>query len=707
MKNNQRFSAFPRLTSSIFLILGISAISYITACSNQSNSSKAEQTSHTKFPLGFSVSKIDTTVDPKQDFQKFAAGKWLDSVQLTPDLLRASDNDFLGKQVSQQVQKIVSQAAAQSTKASKGSPLQQVGNFYSSGMDEKRLKALGVSPLKPIFDRVEAINSPQTLTETLGDLSVRFSGDDILMFGVEIGADTQNRTINSIYVGDRQLSLLSQAEYVNQDTAATRSAYLKFITDNLKIAGDSPEKAAAAAKKILEIETRLASKKLSPVEKRDPNRRYKRMSFAELESLLSNFDVNTYFQKLGLPTKGNIIVVESQALAELNQILKQYPIEDIKTYLRWVVLLQTKHYLTPAFNEPALAYAQSRYGKIQLPPRAEIVSGQIPELLGHPLSQLYVKEYFSPQSKQRAEDMIGQIKSLFRARLAANRWLSEPTRKSALEKLDRMVIKVGYPEKWIDYSSIDIRPDDYFGNVIRIKEFLSRRNLALLGKPVIRDEFNDPEATLPISVDAAYDPSKNGIEIPAAFLQPPYFDSKGDAAVNFCSMGAVIGHEMTHGFDGQGRLYNSQGNLQNWWTDEDAAKFVAQTDKLVKQANAFEVLPGLKLNGKLTVGENLADAGGVSLAYEALQKYLQENPQANQKIDGYTPEQRCFIAWSQLWAMKTNEGILRQETATDPHATGSYRGFAPFQHEDGFYKAFGIKPGDAMWLDEKDRVKIW
>lgn len=708
MKNNKQFRVSWWLTSSILLVLGGCTTSTTTALSNHSHSSKAEQVSQSKFPLGFSVNKIDTTVNPKQDFYRFAAGKWLDSVELTPEFLRVSDAEVLGKEVSKQLQKILSQAATQSTKASKGSPLQQVGNLYVSGVDEKRLKALGVSPLKPIFDQIDTINSPQTLTKTLADLSLILGTSDdpdILMFGVQIGADIQDITINTVYVGDRNLPL-SQAEYLNPNAAAIRTAYLKFVTANLEIAGSSPTQAVAAAKKILEIETRLAKKKLSPVEKNDPNRRFNKMPFAKLQSLLSNFDLKTYFQKLGLPTEGNVIVIESQALVELNQILQQYPIEDIKTYLRWTVLVSTKPYLTPAFNDPAFAFYEVRVGKFKIPSRAEIISTQIPKLLGHPLSQLYVKEYFSPQSKQRVESMIGRVKSVFRARLVANSWLSDTTRKLALEKLDRMVIKVGYPEKWIDYSSIDIRRDDYFGNVIRIKQFLTRRNLTLVGKPVTHDEFN-LDGTLPIVINAGYDGSKNGIEIPAAYLQPPNFDPKGDAAANFCTIGAVIGHEITHGFDSEGRLFDAQGNLRNWWTEEDAAKFVAQTEKLVKQADAFEVLPGLKLNGKLSVGENLADVGGVSLAYEALQGYLKENPQTNQKINGYTPQQRCFIAWGQLWASKTNEGILRQNAATDGHPPGPYRVLAPLQHEDGFYKAFDIKPGDPMWLDEKDRVKIW
>ncbi|MBD2773954.1 M13 family metallopeptidase [Iningainema tapete] len=709
MTNNKQFPISRTLASSILLVLGIETISCTISLGNQSNnnkvgSNKSEQVSNAGFPIGFSVSKMDTKVNPKQDFYKFAAGKWLDAAKIPPDLLSVSGFDLLSKQVSKQIQQVTQQAAAQSAKAPKGSPLQQTGDLYASGMDVKRLESLGVSPLKPVFDRVEAIDSPQALAKTVAEME-KLGQTPIL--AASISSDIEDAKTNAIYIAGGIIHLPTQEDYLSQNRAAIRQAYLDYVAANLEIAGSSPVKAKADAKKILEMETRIASKQLSPVERRDLKKRFKKMSFAQLESLLSNFDVKSYFEKLGLPTKGNVIVVDSGSLADLNQMLKEYSMDDIKTYLRWGVLSDNQPYLTPAFDKPALVFLKAYYGnEFEFPPRAERVTLQIKTTLGHPLSQLYIKEHFSPEAKQRVEQMLGQIKTLFKERLKANSWLRDATRKSALEKIDRMEIKVGFPEKWIDYSSIDIRRDDYFGNIMRINEFLSHRNLSQLGKPLTHDEFNS-QGTLPIAVNAAYDPTTNGIEIPAAFLQPPFFDPKSDAAVNFCSIGAVIGHEITHGFDSQGRLFNAQGNLQNWWTNEDATKFSAQTEKLVKQADAFQVLPGVKLNGKLSVGENLADIGGISLAYEALGQYLKKNPQANQKIDGYTPQQRCFIAWAQLWAEKANESAIRQLAATDPHPPGSYRGFAALQHEDGFFKTFAIKPGDPMWLDKKDRVKLW
>ncbi|MUG99595.1 M13 family peptidase [Scytonema sp. UIC 10036] len=705
MKNNQQFCLSWWLTSSILLVLGICTTSNTTVFGNNSHS-KAEQVSQTNFPLGFSVNKIDTTVDPKQDFHRFAAGKWLDAANIPPDQLSISAIDLLTIQVSQQLEQITQQTVAQSTKAAKGSPLQQVGDLYASGMDVKQLESLGVSPLKSLFDRVQAIDSPQQLTKTLAQLQIKLSRPLIVQVG--ISPDPQNNKINTIVLVGSSLGLPSQEDYLSPNRDVIRKAYLDYVADALTIAGSSLAEATSAAKKILEIETRIASKQLTPAERRNPNRKFKKISFAQLQSLLSNLDMKLYFQELKLPIKGNVVVVDVGSLVELNQILKEYPINDIKTYLRWGLLNQNIAYLTPAFDKPSLALNKAYYGKdFKFQSRNKRVTDIISEKYGHPLSQLYVKKHFSPEAKKQVEGIIQQIKTLFRERLEANKWLTDATRKSALEKIDRMAIKVGYPEKWIDYSSVDIRRDDFFGNAIRTNEFLNRREMSQFGKPVTRDEFDVPRFTLPIIVNAAYNPSINGFEIPAAFLQPPFFDPKADAAVNFCSMGAVIGHEMTHGFDSQGRLYNAQGNLQNWWTDRDSAKFLAQTDKLVKQADNFEVLPGVRLNGKLTVGENLADIGGVSLAYQALEQYLQKNPQANQKINGYTPQQRCFIAWSQLWAMKVNEGALRQNTATDPHPIGAYRGIAPLQHEDGFFKAFDIKPGDPMWRDEKDRVTIW
>jgi putative endopeptidase len=302
---------------------------------------------------------------------------------------------------------------------------------------------------------------------------------------------------------------------------------------------------------------------------------------------------------------------------------------------------------------------------------------------------------------------VARIKSEFRGRVETSRWLAPATRREALAKFDTMKVGVGRPAQWIDYAAVDIRRDDYFGNVARINEFRLRRALARFGKPVQEDGFAVPNATQPTDINAAYQSDKNSIEIPAAFLQPPFYDPKADPALNFCSLGAVIGHEFTHGFDSLGRLYDSNGNVRDWWTAADAKHFEQEAQKLVRQASAVEVLPGLHINGQLSVGENLADVGGVSLGAAALKRYLQDHPQQNRKIDGLTQTQRCYLAWAQAWADKANEGWLRQVLPVDGHPPGVYRMLAPAQHERSFYEAFGIRAGDPARLDPKNRVALW
>jgi predicted metalloendopeptidase len=451
----------------------------------------------------------------------------------------------------------------------------------------------------------------------------------------------------------------------------------------------------------------VAKKKLTPLEKRDPAKRFVPMPYADVKRLMSNIDLDAYFRSLGLPTGGEIVVVEVEALRERNAILGEYSPAQTRAYVQYELLRRMAPYLTPEFDRPDAAFFVVLYGKDVTPPRDKQVAAATPGLLGHPLSQVYVAKYMTPESRREVEAMVARVKSQFRARIEGNGWLSPETRAQALAKLDKTEIHVGYPSKWIDYAGVAVRRDDYVGNAMRLNEFLVRRELDKLGKPVELDQFAVPDSTLPIVINAGYDMSWNGIEIPAAFLQPPFYDAKADPAVNYCTMGAVIGHELTHGFDSQGRLYDAQGNVRDWWTPADAQRFAAETAKLAKQADAFEILPGLRLNGALEVGENLADVGGIALGYAALQQHLREYPDANRTIDGFTPSQRCFIAWAQLWPDKTNEGAMRQILPVDPHPPGVYRMAAPSQHEQAFYEAFGIRAGDRMWLDPSDRVTIW
>ena len=655
------------------------------------------------FPLGFSPSKMDTTADPRQDFRRYAGGRWLDAAKIPSDQLEISSYLVMQETVQTQLRDLLQEAARTSGAAPQGSPAQQVGDFYASGMDVERLKALGVQPLKPEFDRIANVQGRTALAEELGRLTM--SGNAVILAAL-VSPHPQDRTRNTIYIGDTSLGL-GVDNYLKPDAQRIRDGYVAKMTDYLVIAGATPEAARATAQKVLALETRVAKKKLTPLEKRDPAKRFVPMPYADAQRLLSNVDLDAYFRSLGLPTGGEVVVVEVEALRERNAILAESSPEETRTYLQFELLRQMAPYLTPAFDAPDAAFSVVLYGKDVTPPRAKQVAMGTPNLLGHPLSQLYVAKYMTPESRREVEAMVARVKAQFRARIERNGWLSPETRAQALAKLDKTEIRVGYPSKWIDYTGVVVRRDDYVGNAMRLNEFLVRRELAKLGKPVVLDEFAVPNSTLPIVINAGYDSSWNGIEIPAAFLQPPFYDAKADPAVNFCTMGAVIGHELTHGFDSQGRQYDAKGNVRDWWTQADANRFVAEAGKLAKQADAFEILPGLHLNGAIEVTENLADVGGVAFGYAALQEHLREHPEANRTIDGFTPSQRCFLAWGQLWAAKVNDGALRQLLPVDGHPPGVYRMAAPSQHEKAFFDAFGIRAGDRMWLDPNDRVTIW
>jgi putative endopeptidase len=482
---------------------------------------------------------------------------------------------------------------------------------------------------------------------------------------------------------------------------------VQTITDSLVLAGVPAEQAKARAAKVLAIETRIAGKKLTEEQKRDFNATYQTRSYADIKAALSNLDLDAYFQALGLPTGGDLMVSEVDAMKERNAVLAEYPLSDIKDYLQWEALRLMSPYLSPALVDAQAPLTRALTGQAELPKREQVVANAVANTLGHDLGQLYVERYFPAQSRSDAETLLNDVRAEFRLRLEQNTWLTPSTKAYALEKFDKIKIVVGYPDKWIDYSSVDVQRDDYFGDVTRLNEFAVRRALARLGTPPAPDAFSNPKNSLPTVVNAGYSPDMNGIEIPAAILQPPFYDPKADAGVNYCTLGAVIGHELTHSLDWMGRLFDANGALRDWWTPADVAAFDERSKNLINQGNAYEVLPGVHLNGQLSAGENLADIGGLMLGYSALETHLKANPQDDRKIDGLTPEQRCFLAWSQIWAEKIQPELLRTYAATNPHPPGAYRMVAPPSNQQAFYDAFGIRAGDKMWVDPKDRVTMW
>lgn len=658
------------------------------------------------FPVGFSIRKMDPKVDPRRDFTRYAAGRWHDAMEIPGDNVRISGLDLMMKRTDVAVQQLVEDAAQRSASAPKGSPTQQVGALYLAGMDGDRLKALGAKPLQPQFERIAALRDREGVVREVARMGLLTN--DVVLMGAGITPGIRDKSRYIMAVGDGELVLTNFEDYLKPESARIRDGLVRYVTDLQVLAGTAPEEAAATAQLVLALETRVAKVRQPLVEHQDPDKRFIEMPYTQLKTLTPGFAWDAFFEVLGIRPPETVTAIEIKALSERSQAMSELSLDQLKALLRWEYLRKSLGGLSPEFTQPGLALTRLIYGpSFELPPRPKQVFDTVAAKLGHPLGQLYVEKNFSAQSKREVEQMVGMVRAEFRERLTRNTWLTPATRRQALSKLDRVKIAVGYPDKWIDHRAVDIRSDDYFGNLERLTEFRARRDLDRWGGPIQIDGFSDARTTLPTVVNAGYSPMRNGIEIPAAFLQPPAYDPKGDPAVNFCGVGAVIGHELTHGFDSGGRLYDEIGRARNWWVKADEAQFVAQAGKLVKQANAYEVVPGLHANGALGVTENLADVGGIAFGYNALQKYLKSHPKDNRVIDGLTQQQRCFISWAQMWSDKSREGYLRQVTATDAHAAGNYRAYAPAQHEPGFYKAFGIRKGDPMWLDPKDRVRLW
>jgi predicted metalloendopeptidase len=674
---------------------------FCTACA-----ANAEEAPTFGYPIGFSSSKMDTSVGPRKDFTRYAAGKWYDAMEIPADQMGVSGLSLISKRTDVLLRQLVEETAQKAASAAKGSPTQQVGDLYAAGIDEAGLKTLGNSPLQPAFQRIRAISEKKQLVPEIARLSLT-TNDRIVMGGV-VTTGVRDKSKYVFLVSDGALKLENFEDYYKPETAKYRDAYLKNVTDTLVLAGFGTAEARVFADKALAIETRVAKVRQPLLDQNDPDKRYVSMRYEDLQALTPAFDWDAYFATIGLTPPAEVTAVETKAMAERSAIMAELTLEDLKMYLMWEYLRRVTGGLSTDFNEPKLALSRTYFGdSFTLPTRSKQVTEAIAGTLGHPLARLFVEKNFSAESKRAVEDMVGRVHAEFRTRLGNNTWLTKATRQQALNKLDKVKITVGYPQHWIDYSAVDIRAGDYFGNLERISEFLARRNLARWGEPVTEDEFAIPSETLPTVINAGYDPLRNAIEIPAAFLQAPIYDPKADPATNFCAIGAVIGHEITHGFDSGGRYFDEIGRARNWWVKADELKFNKETQKLVRQSSTYQVLPGLHANGELTVTENLADVGGIAFAYGALAKYLKEHPAEDTMIDGLTQAQRCFIAWGQIWSDKLRDGFLRQITETNAHAAGQYRAYAAAQHEPGFYQAFGIRKGDPMWLAPKDRARIW
>ncbi|NDV49718.1 M13 family metallopeptidase [Salipiger sp. PrR003] len=656
--------------------------------------------------LGFSVRNMDQSVDPAEDFYRYAAGGWLVRIDRPEKHPKYSIFTITGEIVQAQVNEIFARAAAEAEGAPKGSPAQLVGDFYRAYMDTQAIDARGITPIQAELDRIDAMTGLPDLVPFLVRMD-RIGGPGVFLgFG-----HTEGMLDNSQY----ELAFASAGFAINPnfasvleepDDGARLIAYRTFFAETLMVAGYPPGDASRIARASVQIERILYSGVLSPVERADPQMRYNPMTLAEVQAQIPEIDLSKLLEAAGYPEGiEDVVLASPRYLPVLSELLRTRPLEEIKDYLKLRVILSFAPVMSTEFQKPNLAFSSALLGSAVLPPREESAFQLIADELAHPLGQLYVEANLSDEARATAEEMFTRIKAVFAERIPTRDWLSEQTRVQASEKLRALTAKMGGPEEWIDYSDVEIGADPV-ANLMAIAAFEHARYMAKYGGPVVQDAFNNA-STRPTTVNAAYNPGINGFEVPAAILQPPFFEPQKDAAVWFCRMGAILGHEMTHGFDSMGRQFDASGNLRDWWTAEDAAQFAAKADQLIAQANTYQIAPGLMANGPLEVGENMADLGGITLAHEALLDYLEEHPQENVEIDGFTPEQRCFLSWAQNWTSKSTEAYDRLLVAGDPHAPSPYRAIAALQHLPAFYEAFGIEEGDPMWLPPEERITAW
>ncbi len=647
---------------------------------------------------------IDTSVKPQDDFYLYANGGWLKQNPVPPEYSRWGSLEALAEKNNDALHKIAEKAANTHAEAKTAPDVQKVGDFYASGMDEKTIETERIKPLAEKLQRIDAIKDRADLLKAIANLHTIGVG---AFFEFGSGQDEKDSTREIAQAVQGGLGLPDRDYYIktDEDSKKKRAAYIEHVTKMLTLLGEPASKAADDARKIMALETSLAKASRTRVELRDPQKNYNKMSQADLQKLTADWNWADYFKEINLAEPGDINVHQPEFFKAANAAFTNTSIDDWKTYLRWHLINAAAEDLSNDFvNEDFNFSGGVLRGTKKIKLRWKRVVASTDEALGEALGKLYVAEYFPPEAKARALEMINNLKAALADRIKTLDWMDEPTKQEALKKLAAMNVKIGYPDKWRDYSLLNIDRGPYVLNAMRAANFEVNRDLKKIGKPVDRTEWG----MTPPTVNAYYNSNMNEIVFPAGILQPPFFDPKADDAVNYGGMGAVIGHEMTHGFDDQGRQFDAAGNLRDWWSPESAAKFEERSKAVVQQYSEYEPLPGAHVNGELTQGENIADIGGVKLAYAALQKALEKNPQAReQKIDGFTPEQRFFLGWAQVWRANQREQDLRLRLNTDPHSPTHYRCNGPISNMSEFAKAFSLPDNCPMIRPADERANIW
>ncbi len=648
---------------------------------------------------GIDPANLDTTVMPGTDFYQYACGGWMKAHPLTAEYARFGSFDLLAENNREQLKSLIGELAAKPE--APGSVAQKIGDLYNVAMDSVKLNADGVEPIRGELEKIAAITDVKEMSEIVAEM--RRKGFDAY-FVLGVGADEKNSTMNIVYAYQSGMSLGEREYYLDNDdhTREIREKYREHVANMFRLAGFTDEEARKDADAVLKVETMLAEAAYDNVKLRDPQANYHKMKVTDLKREVPGIDWDVYLAAAGLGGIEELNVGQPEVLKAVADIWNKLPLNEQKAYLQWKVLDEAGSYLSDAFAAESFDfYGKTLSGQQQIKPRWKRAVGTVNGVLGEAVGQMYVEKYFPAAAKERMTALVANLQSALGERIKNLTWMSEETKAKALEKLSTIYVKVGYPNKWRDYSGLEIKDDSYWGNIMRSNEFDYNYMIADAGKPVDRDRW----FMTPQTVNAYYNPTTNEICFPAGILQYPFFDMNADDAFNYGAIGVVIGHEMTHGFDDQGRQYDKEGNLADWWTETDAVNFGAGTQKLVNHFDSIEVLPGLFANGKLTLGENIADHGGLQVAYTAFKEATagKELP----VIDGFTPEQRFFLAYANVWAGNIRDEQIRVQTKSDPHSLGRWRVNGALPHINAWYEAFGIQEGDPLYLAPEKRAVIW
>jgi predicted metalloendopeptidase len=651
----------------------------------------------TQKTLGIDTTNFDRSVRPQDDFFRFVNGGWLKRTEIPSDAASWGAFNELREGSRTALHAILDSALT--TKAAPGSELQKVRDLYKSYMDSSRVEALGLTPLRPELKVIAAVKTTRQLPVTFAHFAKIGVQTPV---GVMVGADQKASNTNIVSVSQSGLGLPDRDYYLKNDAkmVSTRHSYQQYITD-LLTAAKQPDPSGAAAR-IVALETQIAQKHWDRARNRDRNATYNKMNVAHLKAMAPDYSFASYLAAAGLSKATDVIVRQPDYIPAIDSIIAATPVSTWREYLTFKLLDSYANELPSAFQNARFAFrGKALSGQEEMPVRWKRGVDEVGGTLGEAVGKLYVQRNFKPAAKARMDSLVQNLRAAYAVGIDSLTWMSPATKAQAKDKLAHFTVKIAYPDKWRDYSALTVRPNDLFGNAKRAAEFQTAYNVSQLGKPVDRSRWG----MTPQTVNAYYNPSNNEIVFPAAILQPPFFDPNADDAVNYGAIGAVIGHEIGHGFDDQGRKSDGMGNLRDWWTEADAKAFDARTAKLGAQYDAIMPVDSVHINGKLTMGENIGDLSGLAQAYRAYKISLhgKEAP----VIGGFTGDQRFFLGFAQIWRTKYRDAALRQQLLTDPHSPGTARAYVPLINNDAFQAAFNVQPGDKMYLPPEDRVKIW